>query len=652
MPRWSESEIKLPPTAPPPEPLPSSQTLASRTEASKNKYDDGIENIFDDAKREYNIVAGRKVKTRMHERKRNKTLRDIAIKGVSTAVREPLTGTNSDFFPISNWRYGQPVALIHGMHYYILPNITDWTVTTPDKDIENAVVTGRSWIKSERPKPQVKITAPTREMSVIRDLRKPNAALVALDPPGEQTAGTIVLKGPQNDEKSTTTEEARPRKKRKDKPMVAKADGNGEKVILNISPNLDDLRSGFPDKTIALLMAVLIQLARDGNMNAGCVVAAFNRLLDDEITCLPTRNELQKFYLHECKLMDLISAVTTEVRLSGKNRLRGESAIGNGTPIESDKIAEISCRDSGGGINPDKDIPAVQQQPASSPQSPDIPHQADSGVKKPWRYRDDQGYTPPPARPAISPILPQQEQQQIDPPLDSATSVINSLQPPISIKAPSQAGNLVATNPSPCKLYTFILTGTEMQKMSSKPIKKLVQRWLLEANERVSVNTENSGIQLQDLRVDGKSPMERIITVTSNLDSIETKERILGALRGWNSIEAVFQETDYPQWVIKGAPLGDPRQIAESVARVAKTRLGPRRPVYLARGANTGILRFSTVAGESPMAAQTVELDGKLLSIDHYDKDHRGKREADKPLPPRSIGLRKRKRKHPTDQPE
>ena len=114
-----------------------------------------------------------------------------------------------------------------------------------------------------------------------------------------------------------------------------------EQVMINVSDNhdLEDLRLELSDNKIVALLVVLIQLARQGNNDVKYSIAAFNRLLDDQVPCLPTRDEWKKFHLHEHKLMDLMSILSAEAELNTKNRIvdQVDKAIATlmTTPVDS-----------------------------------------------------------------------------------------------------------------------------------------------------------------------------------------------------------------------------------------------------------------------------------------------------------------------------
>ena len=69
-------------------------------------------------------------------------------------------------------------------------------------------------------------------------------------------------------------------------------------------------------------------------------------------------------------------------------------------------------------------------------------------------------------------------------------------------------------------VYHFIITGAKMVKVSNKINKKLAQRWVIQANERMNMDS----IQVESVCVDGKHSTERKITVNSALTKLETRE--------------------------------------------------------------------------------------------------------------------------------
>lgn len=148
--------------------------------------------------------------------------------------------------------------------------------------------------------------------------------------------------------------------------------------------------------------------------------------------------------------------------------------------------------------------------------------------------------------------------------------------------------------------------------------KNLAQDWIANANKRIMA-ASGTEIQLENIRVDGERPTERILRVSSTMAEVEEKEHLLRALSGWNSVEVVFQEGEYPEWVLMGVPItrrSHPTDIAKCIAHITNMYLGPRRATFLVRRATIGDLRFSTSNEDTP--PETIELNGKLLHIMAY----------------------------------
>lgn len=305
--------------------------------------------------------------------------------------------------------------------------------------------------------------------------------------------------------------------------------------------------------------------------------------MDDGIPCLPTRNELKTFYLHEDNLADLMFIVGTgfEAKHAGRNNIDHEIASNNKTSTKAGSII-------------------------ASP-TPGVCNNIDVTTCLDGNKQDGQRCNLPEHRNlSLSPHPPQGKDA---PP--------QSILPITSIPQPISSGG--GATDSKASVYKFIITGALMNKTSNQRHQKLAQRWLLQANERLE---GIKGIRLENVQVDGKRSTERIITVTSNFTTTETKKKVLKALKGWSSIETVFEEEEYPEWVVTGVPSGDPLEIAERIAQTTNTILGPRKPMFLVRGYATGTLRFCTIPETNP--GKTVKLGGKSLGISRYGGNRHG----------------------------
>ena len=130
-------------------------------------------------------------------------------------------------------------------------------------------------------------------------------------------------------------------------------------------------------------MALMIHVAGEGNPNARSVIAAFNRLLDDKVPCVPTRSELGQFRLSKHLLLDLMQRVSTDVELLN---VSSRSNISDQTPLHMED--PLMLRPNNHGSTP----PSVTLGPARSPpQQPDTYSKSLNPLQEPVEMERDIG---------------------------------------------------------------------------------------------------------------------------------------------------------------------------------------------------------------------------------------------------------------------